>query len=245
MMRNCWAALAGGCSDKITKEHTVTAALFATDEVMVQGFDWCLNEPKKVGLPNIAKRNLCSIHNSQLSDIDDAAINLARAFKQVSAPLSATNHDDPTVPTASIDGRKLERWALKTLINIGTQSKHPIGRNANKPGTPSPLLVKIVFGARSFPPRTGIYSVGDPTGRFEFSSRFQFTPFFTSKYILGTLFSFCGLGFCLMLEDPQMTIKQLRVMQNNVLIQNPPVLYHPPAIELEAAGRRANVKFNW
>ena len=46
----CWAASLGDCSKKMSREHTVSRSLFATDEVMVQGFPWCANEPKKIGV---------------------------------------------------------------------------------------------------------------------------------------------------------------------------------------------------
>ena len=50
-MRECWPRSLGDCSSSLSKEHTVTAALFEPDVVYVQGLDWCKDEPKAIGFP--------------------------------------------------------------------------------------------------------------------------------------------------------------------------------------------------
>jgi hypothetical protein len=63
-MRECWAAALGGCSEKMSKEHTVTEGVFLDEEVFVQGLNWCKTNPKRVGLGNVTRKILCKTHNS-------------------------------------------------------------------------------------------------------------------------------------------------------------------------------------
>src|SRR5690242_8484631 len=79
---NCWAAPLGDCSQKITREHTVSQCLFETDQIMVQGFKWCLDQAKSIGLSNLVAKILCKNHNSGLSDLDAAALAAFNAFRE-------------------------------------------------------------------------------------------------------------------------------------------------------------------
>src|SRR5271155_629292 len=45
---SCWASSLADCDQKLTREHVVSQCLFDTDQIMVQGFPWCLNEPKSM-----------------------------------------------------------------------------------------------------------------------------------------------------------------------------------------------------
>src|SRR5207245_4901734 len=79
---NCWANQLGGCSQKITREHVVSRGLFDSEQIMVQGFKWCLNEPKKIGLSNLVAKILCKRHNNDLSDLDAAALRAFDIFRE-------------------------------------------------------------------------------------------------------------------------------------------------------------------
>lgn len=52
----CWAAALGDCAQKITREHVVSQCLFEGDQIMVQGFKWCLKKPKSIGLATLSRR---------------------------------------------------------------------------------------------------------------------------------------------------------------------------------------------
>ncbi len=56
--KGCWAAALADCDQKISREHVVSQCLFETDEIIVQGFQWCLNEPKSIGLSNLVGKIL-------------------------------------------------------------------------------------------------------------------------------------------------------------------------------------------
>jgi hypothetical protein len=48
----------------MSKEHTVTAGLFFTDIVNVQGLAWSKDEPKQVGLANLTRKILGAENSS-------------------------------------------------------------------------------------------------------------------------------------------------------------------------------------
>jgi hypothetical protein len=243
-MRTCWANSLGGCSTKLTKEHSVTRSLFGSEEIFVQGFPWCLDKPKKVGISSAAKRHLCKTHNAQLSETDAAAIGILRAFEKVAHPGKA----DGVFEDVEINADNFERWALKTLINIGTESGYPIGKNSNQPNVPSPLLVRLAFGARRFDWRTGIYIVGEPKGTFEYANRYTFSPLISpTGYIHGTLLIFCGFKFALLLEDPGTSLQTLNVVGGNRVFAPGPlyVAHHPKDLRIEVDGRRLTLNLNW
>src|SRR5260370_40531159 len=81
-MNDCWAACLGDCSDKISREHIITAGLFLDDKLTVQGLPWCRDMPKEIGLAALTKKNLCTKHNSDLSVIDDAAIQSMNVLRE-------------------------------------------------------------------------------------------------------------------------------------------------------------------
>jgi hypothetical protein len=58
-----------------------------------------------------------------------------------------------------IDGPKLARWFLKTLINLSYDRGHPIGRDSGISGRPSDRLVRIAYGLETFSGLAGLHMV--------------------------------------------------------------------------------------
>jgi hypothetical protein len=95
----------------MSREHTITKAMFLDKEIEVSGMPWCVDQPKKVGLANLTAKVLCVVHNSALSPVDQEALRFAEAMRE-SFRLLAVRH-------------KQKRWTLKkfpidgprTLIN--------------------------------------------------------------------------------------------------------------------------------
>jgi hypothetical protein len=132
-LTSCWAASWGDCAQKITRERVVSQCLFECDEIMVQGLKWCLNEPKRIGLSNFVGKILCKNHHRALCDLDAAlhafdvfreAIRLNQVREKLGRPPTRWN-----VKHMEIDGPLLERWFLKTLINLTFGGEWPIGTN--------------------------------------------------------------------------------------------------------------------
>ena len=170
---------------------------------MVQGFSWCLNEPKCIGLANLVAKILCKRHNSGLSDLDHAALGAFKVFRemirlnQVREKLKrpATHWN---VKRMVIDGPLLERWFLKTLINLSFGGEWPIG--SNEKGLPSSELVEVTFGKRQFERGAGLYLAARAGEQIDSMDRFNLTPMTNqeNKLVAGR-FNFRGLTFFLSL----------------------------------------------
>jgi hypothetical protein len=101
-----------------------------------------------------------------------------------------------------IDGRGLERWFLKTLINVATNGIYKIGRDSPEIGKPSERLVRIAFGIETFKPKAGLYSLGHVGQSLNLREGVLLNPLIDSaKYIVGVLFHFHGYRFLLYLEE--------------------------------------------
>lgn len=209
-MRKCWAESLGNCSDTLSGEHTVSKGLFIDDMVVVQGLSWCKDEPKIIGLNNLTRKILCTHHNSRLSKVDDAAIAAFNAFREA---VRLTNIREKikerrwTVVHLPLDGDLLERWFLKTLINITTGGKEKIGPKSNIPGEPSSDLVEIAYGHRKFVPNAGLYNSAEAGETINSEDRVTIAPFFDSKneFVLGGTFYFRGFRFMLYLGEDGFT----------------------------------------
>ena len=150
----CWAASLGDCRGGISGEHIISKSQFDTKSINSRGLPWCRGETKTVGLASLVANNLCSGHNSDLSPTDAEALRFRKALEAVRA-------DPSTRFDQLIDARRLERWVLKTSINLALQSP-----DSGLPLTPE--LVQQAFG-RNTPSRgQGLFIVtetGETLGR--------------------------------------------------------------------------------
>ncbi|HMB03593.1 MAG TPA: hypothetical protein VKP69_07615 [Isosphaeraceae bacterium] len=192
----------GNCSDKISREHIVSKSLFLGNVVRAEGFPWCKTGPKEVGLSSLTSKTLCKKHNNDISYIDSGGANAFNVFRQLRLVANQRHGLAPgtwQVVEYRINGPLLERWLLKTLINISYNGDYPIGARFIAKGHPNQELVEIVFGLRKFTGRAGLYFVVH-TGQEVYSDdTVQFSPLIKDgAYIIGGLFSF--RGFRLLLE---------------------------------------------
>jgi hypothetical protein len=204
-MSECWAACLGDCSDKITKEHIFSKGIFPSDELFVQGFQWCPNELVKVGLSSLTAKVLCSNHNSGLSAADGAATTTVRLFQEALDLQSFRQKYKPTRWSREqfkINGYELESWFLKTLINIAYKSEKMIGKRATEPGVPSVDLVEIAFQRRRFSPPAGVYTIAGVGDTGDRDGRVRVTlPSSRPSHTAGAVFYFMGLKYLLYLDD--------------------------------------------
>lgn len=105
------------------------------------------------------------------------------------------------VVTYRINGQLLERWLLKTLINICCNGEYPIGRGSTVPGKPSEQLVRTAFGLDSFEGRAGLHFVVRTGMKAPSADTVNFCPLIKNGlHIEGGLFMFRGLLLLLFLE---------------------------------------------
>ncbi len=205
-MGACWAACLGDCSQKLSREHLVSGALFITDTVRVQGFSWCKDSAKEIGLAALTAKVLCKHHNEALSCVDRAGAEAFSVLREIGRLSNVRGRMKPRrwrVARRRIDGLGLERWFLKTLINLCCHQIYPIGRNSNVPGRPTDRLVQTAYGLGRFGDRAGLYSIVRVGMTGYSSDAVGFAPLIINrhgKHIEGGLFSFRGFWFLLFLE---------------------------------------------
>ena len=89
--------------------------------VAVKGFPWCRDEHKTIGVGSVTAKRLCKHHNSKLSKTDDAAIIFFKALRDQFESTAKSR-------TVKVSRNNLERWFLKTAINLslaGTAAPWP------------------------------------------------------------------------------------------------------------------------
>lgn len=136
----CWAAPVGPCDGGLSREHIISANQFDEKTITIQGLPWC-KAAKSIGLGQLVAKNLCKKHNSDSSVADDEALKLKLALRDMTLPGQRS---------VTINARMLERWLLKTTINITMQ----------EPGSGlvvTPRLARQAFGRERTPRRQGFF----------------------------------------------------------------------------------------
>lgn len=204
-MEKCWANIIGNCSDKLSREHLISESVFKNNEIEVSGFEWCRDKPKAVGLSSLTSKILCQKHNSDLSILDSEAANTfkkIREFSRITNVRRNLKNKNLNVLEYEINGSRLERWFLKTLINLSLKSDLPIGVTSDRSGLPSKKLVEIVYGLKLFKRKAGLYFVVKKGQNINTKERIEFAPLIQSnKYIEGGLFKIKGFNFLIYLNE--------------------------------------------
>jgi len=100
----------------------------------------------------------------------------------------------------NIDGPLLERWFLKTLVNLSFNGDWPIGAGSHPKGTPSKELVEIAFGRRQFENGAGLYVAACAGENIDSMDRVKFTPMTDEQNrLVAGRFNFRGYTFFLCL----------------------------------------------
>lgn len=173
----CWAQSLGNCGGGISREHYVSECLFPNQSIFVQGLDWCLDNPKEIRIESLTAKILCKNHNSALSELDTAA---GLAFESMrDFAITTTNRGRmPCVNWApkqfTIDGPKLERWCLKTLLNFSFSRQLIIGPGTHDAGTVPHNIVRIAFGLEEFTSGRGLYTAFRQKETFNLEHRFSY-----------------------------------------------------------------------
>lgn len=203
-MESCWADCLGNCDEKLSREHLVSEAFFLGDVVVVHGFSWCKDEPKVIGLSALTSKILCEKHNNELSPLDTAVGKSSETFREIDRLYAVRGKLKPhywNVKRFAVDGALLERWLLKTLINLWCNKQHPIGRDSTVEGSPSDRLVRIAFGLEKFKGKAGLHFVVKEKMNIAVDERLQCTTLPKNNKIEMALFSFKGFGLLLCLEE--------------------------------------------
>ena len=169
--RTCWAASIGGCSGKISGEHVISHSILRA----ALEFDRRLSllhitikrTLREQSIKSATVNRLCVRHNSQLSNLDAEALRFFRAMLRAIDPKQPRETFESSIPREErFDGRLLERWALKTFLNMCFHRGF-----TNDPESKGIIdlvnetLVNAVFQGTPLYGGQGIYLIGRPLPR--------------------------------------------------------------------------------
>jgi hypothetical protein len=251
--RKCWARSLGECAGPISGEHIVTAGLFDSETVTVRGFSWCV-EPKKVGLAGLTRKILCRKHNSGLSIVDSCSISTFKTFREC-GDLSDTRQKMKdrhwSVVRREIDGTLLERWFLKTLINLSVDGEYRIGPLSSTKGEPADNLVRIAYGLEAIRPKAGLYASLQPGDSISPEIDVEILPFFdtANEFVMGGRFFFRGWRVMLFLGENGLAPDVKFVLKDGSTEKIAAPMYHPHEMKFTNGNHKQRlsqvVRFNW
>lgn len=202
MAVKCWAESLGGCVEAQSREHVVSQSIFTEDVVTVHGLPWCKDKPKVIGLAGATAKTLCRVHNSGLSELDAAA---GEFYTTMRAALRLSGERrklmpwiTPVVQRFRVDAARLERWLLKTLININDQQ--PARFQMDSEVLVPHQLVEICFGRAAFPGHAGLYFASHLGMEIDMADNLKFSPLTEDDHLIGGLFTLHGLRLLLWLD---------------------------------------------
>lgn len=226
---NCWASCIGGCGGGQSKEHFISKSIFSEKEIRVFGLPWCKAAPVSIGLGSAVAKILCQAHNNALSSYDSEA-------QKLSAFLTTSILERPeSEEELQVNGRLLEMWALKTMLNLGYLGVLV----PNKVQAPPPSLVEQLFAGRSFSEGAGLYFISGKISNETFENGFSWNAIENygreDKPVVGMTFTFNGVHFAL-IPIPVQAEKYLRDTGSvrGVDYQSASIRYHPQNITLQS-----------
>jgi len=160
----------------------------------------------RVGRANIVSKILCRTHNSALSDVDTEAINAFQSLQRAAALQERRRNGffPPVVPQCfGINGDRLERWFIKTAVNLALVQQGDVRWCGGSPGRiPPKSLVDAAFGGRPLANGAGLYAAASVGEAGVANESVHFAPLFdASDELPGAIFSFCGFRFLLSLRE--------------------------------------------
>ncbi|ADW71613.1 hypothetical protein [Granulicella tundricola] len=243
-MRECWAASLGNCRGGISREHVVSQCLFSSGSITVKGLDWCAGEAKTIGIQGLTRNILCEGHNSDLSPLDAVALQTFDSFDSAIKLRDFRQQYSPkinwTLRTFDIDGKLLERWFLKTLINITLDKTWIIGTGERELGKPSIELIEIAFGLRGFSPNEGLLVSAHVGYTGDLRQGLSFTPLTEGGNLVAGRFSFACLQFLLNLSP-----HHLRFDGTSQLLHHLRWIYFAMTDSRKRSKQSHRIRFSW
>lgn len=206
---SCWAKPLGGCDEKLSREHIISDGLWSGPSITVHGFSWCAAAPVTVGRAAVTAKILCRAHNSQLSPADQGGIAAFQALRQAGQLVTRRRRIPPRewmLHCFTVDGGLLERWFLKTAINVSAlgPTKTRWLHDRASPDVPS-LFVEAAFGLMRLPAPMGLYAAASPGETVHDIEAVELAPLlFEDGSIAAFLFRFVGVRFLLSLVNLEM-----------------------------------------
>src|SRR5882762_3171841 len=228
---DCWASLLKDCGKGNSREHYISDGIFDGHPVTAFGLPWCRDKPVTIGMRSAVAKILCGKHNSGLSEFDAEAAKLSKF-------LVGNVLDDPLAEASiTLNGRHLEKWALKTFFNLG----YIRGLHREQPNRldPPPHLVRHLFFNEPVAEGVGLYFVTGKVSNTDFGPGLWWNAIQnpTNKAeIYGMTFTFFGIRFVISIPPIRAEEKIARMgLVKDFDYASAKILYRPPNIGLTSS----------
>jgi hypothetical protein len=230
MSIECWAAVLGDCAGGRSREHVISDGIFDGARITAYGLKWCKDRPVEISLASAVSRILCKRHNERLSVFDAEAARLSRF-------LAANVLHQPLIESEiTLSGYLLEKWALKTFINLGY-----IGGLDQEHHTrlePASDLVKYVLQGAAVPAGAGLYFVTGAVSTGSFNVGMQWNAIRNlsrDAAIVGMTFTLNSVRFVVSAEPGPAEQRLAKIgLVNGVDYSKAKIYYRPAAIGLSS-----------
>lgn len=105
----------------MSKEHIISNSILLPT-IKVKGFSWCKREVKEISSSSIVSKILCKKHNNLLSPYDSEIKRFIEVFDEyfkVEKRINKYGFSVNKLPYKyQINGALVEKWFVKTLINV-------------------------------------------------------------------------------------------------------------------------------
>lgn len=231
MSIDCWASVLRDCAEGTSREHYISDGIFDGQQVTAVGLSWCRHEPKTIGLQSAVAKILCGRHNSALSPFDKEAGKLSH-FLQMNVL------HQPLIESAiSLNGRLLEKWALKTFLNLG----YIRGLHREQPNRlePRPDLVRYIYENAPVADGVGLYFVPGTISNDDFARGVSWNVIQNPhrlEEIFGMVFRFFGVRFVVSISPVRAEEKIADLGEvNGFDFSTAQTTYRPPSIDLASS----------
>lgn len=226
MSFDCWASILENCARGKSREHYISDGIFDSESVTAFGLPGCRDQPITMGMRSAVAKILCGKHNSALSEFDAEAAKLSKFL--VSNVL-----DKPLAEGAlCLNGKRLEKWALKTFINLG----YIRGLHRGQPNRldPPAHIVRYIFLDEPVADGVGLYFVTGTVSNQDYGPGLWWNviqnPQNTAE-IFGMAFVFFGVRFVISIPPIRAEDKIAGLGQvNGFDYSSAKILYRPPNI---------------
>ncbi len=242
MKSNCWASILGDCGRGRSREHYISDGIIDDESVLVFGLPWCRDKPVTIGIKNAVAKILCGTHNSALSEFDAEAAKLKKfLINNVYAP-------PRTGTTITLDGFLLEKWALKTFVNLGYIGG--LNLEQSKRLEPNEQIVRYLFRNEAIAEEVGLYFVSGKVNDENYRAGLTWDALINPKNpaeVFGMTFAFHGLRFVISIPQGHAEKKIARLgLVKGVDYSNAEIIYRPPNVSLRSGtGELREIDLQW
>lgn len=145
-----------------------------------------------------------------------------------------------------VKGLLLERWFLKTMINLACLGDdHVVWEDGAARDQPPAMLVDYCYGEGVLSEPRGLYALGAVGMDIQETESVTFSPVFREAHLVAGIFLFRGYHFLLSVSDDPL-LKVWAEAGGALRGKAASLLYHPKAFEADNGGRRSHiVKYTW